>query len=496
MLAAGTIFAGYVIERQLGRGGMGSVYLAQDSRSARRAALKLLNQELFSDHRIRARFEREADLVMRLVHPNIVAAYDSGLEDEQLWIAMQYIDGADAGTLDPQTLPPQKALWIECETATALDFAHEKGVLHRDVKPANILLTRASAGPEQVFLTDFGIAKLRDDAGHLTQTGAFNATLAFASPEQLMGAPLDPTSDQYSLACTLFWLLTGAAPFESKHAPVVVQGHLQKPPPAISEVRWGLPVQLDAVLQRALSKRPNERFRSCAEFAEAARLAISGGSSADTGAAGTGPQSAYQMPSAAAQSMPRQPVAGDPRSANTQSVPRQPTAQMSAQPTHQMHPAAGHSMPQQPVAGVPVYGQHVPAQSVPRQPTAGDPVYGQYGPAQPVPRQPTAQMGAQPSYQMHPAAGHSMPQQPVAGDPVYGQPMSTQSVPQQPVAAQHGYGQQMPLHQRTMESHEAGMHALMSARQASPSRSKTGLIIGLCAGLLVLIVIAVVLIAL
>ncbi|MEV0251385.1 protein kinase [Nocardia sp. NPDC050712] len=286
MLAAGTTFAGYVIERRLGRGGMGSVYLAREPESARRVALKLLNRELFSDTRVRARFEREADLVSRLAHPNIVSAYGSGLEDDQLWIAMQYIDGADAGNLDTRILPPQRALRIVQETAAALDFAHDKGVLHRDVKPANILLARATVGPEPVFLTDFGIAKLRDDAGHLTETGAFNATLAFASPEQLTGAQLDATADQYSLACTLFWLLTGASPFESKHAPVMVQGHLQRRPPAISEVRWGLPPELDAVLHRALSKRPDERFRSCAEFAEAARLAMGGASAADLGSAG------------------------------------------------------------------------------------------------------------------------------------------------------------------------------------------------------------------
>ncbi|MFC9897354.1 serine/threonine-protein kinase [Nocardia sp. NPDC127579] len=277
MLAAGTTFAGYVIERRLGRGGMGSVYLARDPGSAQRVALKLLNRELFADSRVRARFEREADLVGRLRHRNIVASHGSGLEGDQLWIAMQYIDGADAGNLDTRTLPPQQAMRIVSETAAALDFAHEMGVLHRDVKPANILLARSATGPEPVFLTDFGIAKLRDDAGQLTETGAFTATLAFASPEQLMGEQLDATADQYSLACTLFWLLTGRSPFESTHASVLVQGHLQQPAPAISEVRWGLPTQLDAVLSRALSKRPAERFRSCREFAHAARLALEGG---------------------------------------------------------------------------------------------------------------------------------------------------------------------------------------------------------------------------
>ncbi|MEV6275454.1 protein kinase [Nocardia sp. NPDC051832] len=474
MLAAGTTFAGYVIERQLGRGGMGSVYLARDARSKRRAALKLLNQELFSDHRIRARFEREADLVSRLAHPNIVAAYDSGLEGEQLWLAMQYIDGADAGTLDPQTLPPQKSLWIVRETAAALDFAHEQGVLHRDVKPANILLTRATAGPEQVFLTDFGIAKLRDDAGHLTQTGAFTATLSFASPEQLMGAPLDPTSDQYSLACTLFWLLTGAAPFESKHAPVVVQGHLQKPPPAISEVRWGLPVQLDAVMQRALSKHPQERFRSCTEFAEAVRLAMSGISSAGTAptrqaqesspqppqqrpVAGSGPQPTYQMPSDAGQSMPRQPVAGHPgfgQPLHAQSAPGQPIPQLGGQ----MPSEAGQSMPRQPVAGHSGFGQ---------------PSHAQSAPGQPIP-----QLGGQ----MPSEAGQSMPRQPIAAKNGYGQPYPAQ---QQPVSSRHGYSNRVASQPPAMSG--AGKSADQTLR------SKVVLIIGLCAVLLVLAAVVVML---
>ncbi|MFD0363857.1 serine/threonine protein kinase [Nocardia sp. GCM10030253] len=275
MLASGDVFAGYVIDRQLGRGGMGSVYLAKHPRLPRMTALKLLNREMFFDKEVRARFEREADLVAQLDHPNIVTVYDRGLDDEQLWISMQYIDGIDAASVDPKTLPPERAVQIIKETADALDYAHGMGVLHRDVKPANILLARSGAGRgERVYLTDFGIARLRDDTGHLTQTGTFTATLAYASPEQLTGATLDHRSDQYSLACSLFWLFTGTGPFAATNPAAVIQGHLQGAPPALSSARPGLPYTLDSVLAKAMAKRPEDRYASCSEFAAAARQAL------------------------------------------------------------------------------------------------------------------------------------------------------------------------------------------------------------------------------
>ncbi|SNY88599.1 serine/threonine protein kinase [Nocardia amikacinitolerans] len=275
MLQPGDVFAGYAIERLLGQGGMGAVYLAAHPRLPRRTALKLLNRELFSDAEIRARFEREADLVAQLDHPNIVTVYDRGIENEQLWISMQFIDGVDASSVEPSTLPPQRAAQIVGETALALDYAHRMGVLHRDVKPANILLSR-SAGQERVLLTDFGIARPREDTRQLTQTGTFTATLAYAAPEQLTGAPLDHRTDQYSLACTLYWLLSGTVPFDSPQAVAVIQGHLKQPPPPLSSVRPGLPPAVDAVLDRALAKRPADRFDSCAEFAAAVQQALRG----------------------------------------------------------------------------------------------------------------------------------------------------------------------------------------------------------------------------
>ncbi|MFJ2664400.1 protein kinase [Nocardia fluminea] len=275
MYDEGGVFAGYTIERLLGRGGMGSVYLARHPRLPRRTAMKLLNRELFFDNEIKARFEREADLVAQLEHPNIVTVYDRGVENDQLWISMRYIEGSDASSL-PSPVDPARAVRIVAETAAALDFAHSRGVLHRDVKPANILIEPVD-GTERVYLTDFGIARLHDDnAAKLTQTGTFTATLAFASPEQLSGIALDGRADQYSLACTLFRLLTGTTPFDATNPVAVIQGHLQQPPPRASALRSGITPALDAVIARGMAKRPEERFATCAEFAAAALRSLAG----------------------------------------------------------------------------------------------------------------------------------------------------------------------------------------------------------------------------
>ncbi|MGV9835452.1 protein kinase domain-containing protein [Nocardia niigatensis] len=277
MLNSGDVFAGFTIERLLGQGGMGSVYLARHPRLGKLTALKLLNRELYADREIRARFEREADLVARLDHPNIVEVYDRGTEDEMLWISMQYVDGVDAAGINVATLPPERAVQVIEGVASALDYAHGMGVLHRDVKPANIILARAVAGHgERVFLTDFGIARLREDSTHLTQAGMFTATLAYASPEQMTGAHLDPATDQYSLACALYWLLIGAGPYDSPHPAELIRGHLQLLPPPVSLRRPGLSPAMDAVLTKAMAKRPADRFPTCTDFAKAARRALSG----------------------------------------------------------------------------------------------------------------------------------------------------------------------------------------------------------------------------
>ncbi|WP_324188865.1 serine/threonine-protein kinase [Nocardia farcinica] len=275
MLERGEVFAGFTVERLLGQGGMGSVYLARHPRLGKLTALKLLNPELFTDRQVRARFDREADLAAQLDHPGIVAVYDRGSENHQLWISMQYVDGVDAASVNPLTLPPERAVQIIEGVADALDYAHGRGVLHRDVKPGNILLARASAGQgERVFLSDFGIARLREDTTHLTQTGMFTATLAYASPEQMTGAPLGNRSDQYSLACALYWLLVGVGPFDAANPADIIHGHLNLAPVPVSVRRPGLNPALDAVLAAGLAKHPDHRYRTCTEFATAARKAL------------------------------------------------------------------------------------------------------------------------------------------------------------------------------------------------------------------------------
>ncbi|MFI6212593.1 protein kinase [Nocardia brasiliensis] len=329
MLRAGEIFAGYVVERRLGRGEMGSVYLARHPRLPRRIALKLLSSNLHADKEMLARFEREAELVARLDHPNIVTVYDRGFDDDTRWISMQYVDGTDAGALDPRSLAPRRAIQIVAETAKALDYAHAVGVLHRDVKPANILLARATAGQdERILLTDFGIARLRDESQQLTRTGMFAATLAYASPEQLSAAPVDHRSDQYALACTLFWLLTGTAPFVADSPAGLIAGHLQQPPPAVGDRRPGLPPALNAVLAKALAKTPDERFASCTEFATAALHAIADPAPNELSAPPTTPQ-AWVPPAEPPQRQASSPVsAGDAqaetRTANSAAAPPSP----------------------------------------------------------------------------------------------------------------------------------------------------------------------------
>ncbi|WP_405133957.1 MDR family MFS transporter [Nocardia sp. NBC_01388] len=274
----GGIFAGYEIQGVLGRGGMGTVYAAQHPRLPRLIALKLLNQDVAADPELRARFEREATLVARLDHPGIVSVLDRGIEDGQPWLAMQYIQGTDTTRLDPRTLTVERAVRIIGEVASALDYAHGQGILHRDVKPANILLTTAEAGRmERAVLTDFGIGRLLASNTQLTSSGTFVATLAYAAPEQLSGDPVDARSDQYSLACTLFALLTGHAPFAGTDPGQVVTGHLVKPVPPIG--RPDVPPRLNTVVARAMAKHPAERFRSAGEFAAAAAAVVVQGQS-------------------------------------------------------------------------------------------------------------------------------------------------------------------------------------------------------------------------
>ncbi|MGW5521041.1 protein kinase domain-containing protein [Gordonia sp. NPDC003950] len=277
-LAPGTVFAGYRIDRVLGRGGMGTVYVATHPRLPRLDVLKLLNASFTDDPNFRARFEREADLAGSLDHRNIVSVYDRGAENGQLWIAMRYVRGYDASSLIrscPSGVDPAFAVHIIGEIATALDHAHRRGMVHRDVKPANILIeSDDDGGTGAIMLTDFGIARAVDDAMHLTDTGLTVASVPYASPEQLHGHELDGRADQYALACTFVELLTGAPPFPRDNRLAAMSAHLHDVPPSVCERVPGLPAEVDAVVARALSKEPAQRYTSCAEFAYAAAIAV------------------------------------------------------------------------------------------------------------------------------------------------------------------------------------------------------------------------------
>ena len=276
-LEPGSVFAGYTVEQVLGVGGMGTVYLAAHPRLPRKAALKLLHHGLTDDEYVRSRFEQEADHAARLEHPNIVAVHDRGVYDDQLWIAMQHIDGTDAkAELEHGPIAPDRAVYIVSETAKALDYAHDAGVLHRDVKPANILLEQGRSGrPGRVLLADFGIAKaLSESSDQLTRTGMLVASLQYAAPEQFVGGDPDRRTDVYSLGCTLFHLLTGQLPYAGTMLPQMMHAHLRSEIPKPSVVRPGLPQALDGVIERALAKGPMDRYSSCGELAAAAQAAL------------------------------------------------------------------------------------------------------------------------------------------------------------------------------------------------------------------------------
>ncbi|MET8799980.1 protein kinase [Nocardia sp. NPDC004568] len=277
VLGVGATFAGYRIEGVLGQGGMGTVYLARHPRLPRSVALKLLNREVSTDTELTRRFELEADVVARLEHPGIVGVFDRGTDEGHLWIAMQYIRGTDAASWDARAHPPATTIRLLGETAAALDYAHSRGVLHRDVKPANILIADAESLREShSVLTDFGIARLTDANTKLTATGAFTATLAYGSPEQLSGMVVDHRSDQYSLACTLFAVLAGRPPYASTNPGQVVMGHISQPPPRLTEARPDLPTTVDPLVARAMAKQREDRFQDCGRFITAVRDALEG----------------------------------------------------------------------------------------------------------------------------------------------------------------------------------------------------------------------------
>src|SRR5271170_4348134 len=223
-IASGAPFAGYTILRPLGAGGMAEVYLVLHPRLPRRDVIKVLAEAITKDREYRERFNREADIAATLWHPHIVGVHDRGEFNGQLWISMDYVEGTDAADLletqYPNGMPPDEVLRIVTAVGQALDYAHQRQLLHRDVKPANILLSHPDSDDERVLLGDFGIARWVDDASGLTGTNMTVGTVAYAAPEQLMGEQLDGRADQYALAATAFHLLTGTPLFQHSNPAV------------------------------------------------------------------------------------------------------------------------------------------------------------------------------------------------------------------------------------------------------------------------------------
>ena len=276
-LAAGSQIAGYVIEEQIGRGGMAVVYRAFDPRLNRPVALKLLAPEMAGDTAFRQRFMREMRAAASVDHPHIVPVFDAGGADGVLYIAMRYVGGQDLRTLldTEHRLAPARVAYLIAQVASALDDAHSRGLIHRDVKPGNVLIgtVTGSGQPDHVYLSDFGLSKPALSSANLTLTGQFLGTLDYMAPEQIEGHAVDGRADLYSLACTAFEMLAGEPPFKRDQGFATAWAQLSAPAPSLRTLRPDLPPAFDPVIARALAKSPADRYRTCSEFASALRAA-------------------------------------------------------------------------------------------------------------------------------------------------------------------------------------------------------------------------------
>jgi serine/threonine-protein kinase len=266
----GTVIAGYRIDARIGRGGMGVVYRAHHLQLERQAALKLIAPDLAESSGFRERFAREARIAAALEHPNIVTVYDAGEIDGTLYLAMQYVEGSDLAAIlgTEGRLLPYRAIDVCRQVAGALDAAHDSGLIHRDVKPANVLISGRDA-----FLTDFGLGKrvAGAETAPITVAGDVVGTIHYVAPEQIEGTPVTPRTDIYSLGCVLYHCLTGQLPFMRENDVAVIYAHLSEPPPKLPPE---IPEGLNEVLAKALEKAPERRYASCGEFMAAARAVL------------------------------------------------------------------------------------------------------------------------------------------------------------------------------------------------------------------------------
>lgn len=276
----GKQIASYVVESEIGRGGMAVVYRARDLRLDRTVALKLLAPELARNDTFRQRFTHESRVAAAIDHPHIVPVFEAGETDGLLYIAMRFVAGQDLRVLIDRRgpLPLTTAVRIAAQVASALDAAHDHDLVHRDVKPGNILVAAGtdSDHPEHVYLTDFGLTKKSLSLTGFTTVGQFVGTLDYVAPEQISGRPVDGRCDVYSLACVVHETLTGAPPFRRDDDMALLWAHQYDPPPPPSEERPDLPAEVDGVLAKALAKSPEDRYDSCLRFVAALRAASAG----------------------------------------------------------------------------------------------------------------------------------------------------------------------------------------------------------------------------
>ncbi|MFD1663664.1 serine/threonine-protein kinase [Streptomyces caeni] len=277
---AGRRIAGYRIEEEVGRGGMAVVYRARDLRLGRTVALKLLAPELTRNDTFRRRFTHESRVAAAIDHPHIVPVYEAGETDGVLYIAMRYVAGRDLRHLLDREgpLPLATVLRIAAQVASALDAAHDHGLVHRDVKPGNILVAQGtdSDHPEHVYLTDFGLTKKSLSLSGFTTAGQIVGTLDYVAPEQISGKPVDGRCDVYGLGCVVYEALAGRPPFRREDDMALLWAHQYDEPPPLTGQRPDLDASVDRVFAKALAKDPDDRYGSCLAFVSALRAAATG----------------------------------------------------------------------------------------------------------------------------------------------------------------------------------------------------------------------------
>jgi serine/threonine-protein kinase len=354
-MSAGTEFAGYRITGILGHGGMSVVYVAEHLSLGRTVALKVLSTWLGEDEAFRERFIRESKLAAALEHPNIIPIYDAGESNGVLYIAMRHVAGGDLGTRIKQNGPlslGQTIFYLE-QVAGALDQAHSEGLVHRDVKPGNILIENTS---DRVYLTDFGVVK-QSTAPGLTKTGHFLGTFAYAAPEQIERKPIDGRTDIYALGCVLHECLSGTPPFDAETEASMLHAHLAEPPPKLTDSRPDLPHSINAVLATAMAKAKEDRYASAADMVRALRsvalgtgatspaLAAQVAAAGATGATATGAPATVLSTSEVAAAVAAAPVAAAAAAPEATATPEAPGAPPPAPPPVASEPPAAQTPP-------------------------------------------------------------------------------------------------------------------------------------------------------